>query len=269
MRVEVLGNAQDGGVPHLGCECELCEQARNDTNKSKRVASILLKEDEDVDTCARYLIDATPDIRYQVKGDYLDGIFLSHEGLGHMTGLLFLGKESHDYSGIPVYTSEDANEFMAKNDPYRFLKDRGNIEVHEIEDGDEQELQGGKVEVIEVEHPQVETDNFCFMIHGEDKKIFYISDIHEWSVETQELVKEADIAILDGTFWSADEIERYEEVPHPTIRTTMDRFEDVDTDIYFTHLNHTNPAFREDSEERAEMEERGYHVVEQGQEFDI
>lgn len=269
MRIEVLGNAQDGGVPHLGCDCDLCEEAREDNSKSKRVASLMLKEDEEEDTRARYLIDATPDLRYQIQGRYLDGIFLSHEGLGHMTGLLFLGKESYDYSGIPVYTSEAANDFMDQNDPYRFLKDRDNIDVNEIEDGDEQGVQGGRIEVIEVEHPQVETVNFCFMIHGEEKKVFYISDINRWSAKTKELVREADIAIVDGTFWSADEIERYEEVPHPSIQTTMDTFDDADTDIYFTHLNHTNPVFREDSEEHQEMEDRGYRIAEQGAEFSI
>jgi pyrroloquinoline quinone biosynthesis protein B len=187
-----------------------------------------------------------------------------------MTGLLFLGKESHDPEGIPVYTSEKNNDFLEKNDPYRFLKDRGNIEVNEIEDGDEQDLMNdGSVEIIETEHPQVETDNFCFMIEGGNKKLFYISDIHEWTHRVKEKVKEADIAILDGTFWSADEIGRYDEVPHPTITTTMDEMEDVDTDIYFTHLNHTNPAYREDSEERKELEDRGFKVAKQGIEFEL
>ncbi|MFT4892410.1 MAG: pyrroloquinoline quinone biosynthesis protein B [Candidatus Nanohaloarchaea archaeon] len=269
MKVEVLGNAQDGGVPHLGCSCDLCKQARDDPSKSKRISSIMIEEGEGDNSNAKYLIDATPDIRYQIEGDYIDGIFLSHEGLGHMTGLLFLGKESYDYEGIPVYTSEKNNDFLEKNDPYRFLKDRGNIEVNEIEDGDEQQLMNGCVEIIETEHPQVETDNFCFMIHGETRKLFYISDIHEWSHKIIEKVKEADVAILDGTFWSADEIGRYEEVPHPTITTTMEKMKEVETDIYFTHLNHTNPAYREDSEEREELEDRGFKVAKQGMEFEL
>ena len=270
MKVEVLGNAQDGGVPHLGCNCDICENARENPEDARRIASLMIKEGDGDKSDARYIIDATPDIRYQTNGKYIDGIFLSHEGLGHMTGLLFLGRESHDYEGVPVYTSEKNNMFLEKNDPYRLLKDRGNIEVEEIEDGDEQKLMSdGKVEVIETEHPQVETDNFCFMIHGEDRKLFYMSDIHEWTHRTKEKVKEADIAILDGTFWSDDEIERYEDVPHPTIRTTMETMEDVETDIYFTHMNHTNPVYREGSKEREKMEENGFWVAEQGMEFEI
>lgn len=270
MIVEVLGNAQDGGVPHLGCECDMCEKARSNTDEGKRIASIMLKEGENKNSNAQYLIDATPDIRYQITGSYIDGIFLSHEGLGHMTGLLFLGKESHDPEGIPVYTSKKANNFLEKNDPYRLLKDRGNIEVKEIEDGDKQNLMSnGCVEIIETEHPQVETDNFCFMIEGEDKKLFYISDIHRWNHKIKEKVKEADIAILDGTFWSADEIERYDEVPHPTIKQTMKEMDSVNTEIYFTHLNHTNPVYREDSDERKTLEEKGFNLAEQGLKFEI
>ncbi|PSG99403.1 MAG: pyrroloquinoline quinone biosynthesis protein PqqB [Nanohaloarchaea archaeon SW_7_43_1] len=269
MKVEVLGNAQDGGVPHLGCECELCEQAREKPEEAKKIASLLLEEGDGENSNARYLIDATPDLRYQITGKYIDGVFLSHEGLGHMTGLLFLGKESHNYEGIPVYTSEKANEFLQKNDPYRLLKDRGNIDVYEIEDGDEQNLMNGCIEIMETEHPRVNTNNFCFMIHGKEKKLFYVSDVHEWSHEIKQKVKEADIAILDGTFWSADEIDRYSEVSHPTITNTMAEMEDVNTEIYFTHLNHTNPAYREDSEERGELEKRGFEIAEQGMEFKI
>ncbi|MFB6209858.1 MAG: MBL fold metallo-hydrolase [Candidatus Nanohaloarchaea archaeon] len=267
MKIEVLGNMQDGGVPHLGCKCDTCESARNKGNQ-KRIASLLLKEDEG-NSQARYLIDATPDIRYQFDGQYLDGIFLSQDGIGHMTGLLYLGKESYDYSGIPVYTSPETHEFMQKNDPYRFLIDRGNIEINEIDDGDEQQLQGASIEVKHIEHPQVETKNFCFVIDGEHRKLVYIVDINEWRHGSRELVEEADVAIVDGTFWSSNEIDRFEEVPHPTIQKTMDEFEDTDTDIYFTHLNHTNPVLREESEERQQMEDMGFWIVEKGMEFEI
>ena len=268
MRVEVLGNVQDGGVPHLGCDCEICSKARDDPSEAKYVESILLKENNDENT-ARYLVNATPDIRQQVKWKYLDGIFVPHEGLGHITGLQFFGQEGPDISELSVFCCDDVEDYMMKNDPYRFLVDRNNLELHDFSDGETLELRGGEIESIQFHHPHLNHDTTAYMIHGEDKKLFYLADITDFNREIEEKVEEADIAIIDGTFWSEDEIGRFEEVPHPPIRRSLDEFADTDTKIYFTHLNHTNPALREDTEERSELESQGFHVAEQGMEFKL
>lgn len=268
MRVEVLGNVQDGGIPHLGCDCETCEEAREDANSQHYVSSLLVKENGHEDT-VRYLIEATPDIRFQIKGDYLDGVFLSQGHLGHIGGLPFFGTEGLDSDMLSVFCCPDVSNYIMKNDPHRLMVDKGQIEPHELGDGEEIDVQGGSIQARAIEHRHVNTDTTTFMLHGEDKKLYYISDTDRLTDDIKESIREADIAIVDGTFWSDDEIDRYEEVPHPTIQDTMEEFEDSDTDIYFTHLNHTNPALRKDSKERQELEERGFNVAEKGQEFEI
>jgi len=268
MRVEVLGNTQDGGVPHLGCECDLCSKVRDDPERQMHVGSILLKENSDDDT-VRYLIDATPDIRYQLRGKYIDGVFITHSELGHVTGLLYFGHEGPDASGLNVYGHDRVENFLMQNDPYRYLVDRGNIEVHNLEDNDDTPLQGGEIRARYFEHSLLNHPTTAYMIEGDERKLFYLSDIDEITEEIAELIEEAEIAVIDGTFWSEDEISRYEEVPHPTIKETIDRFEDSDTEIYFTHLNHTNPVLREDSEEREEMKDRGFDIAEKGDTFEI
>jgi pyrroloquinoline quinone biosynthesis protein B len=268
MKVEILGNVQDGGVPHLGCGCDVCEAAREDQRKQKYVASILLKESSDEDS-VRYLIDATPDVRYQIKGDYLDGVFISHGQLGHITGLLDFGEEGCDKNDLPVYVTDKTRRFIEHNDPYRLLIDKDNIDLKDFNDGESLNLQGAEIEAREAEHSRLNTDTTSFMIKGPEKKLFYMSDIHAWTEETLQSVKEADIAIVDGTFWNEEEIDRFEEVTHPVMKETMHKTEDWDTEIYFTHLNHTNPVLRKDSEERKELEERGYHVAEKGIEIEL
>jgi len=268
MRVEVLGNVQDGGVPHLGCDCDICEAAREDPRKQKYVGSLIIKENGEEDT-VRYLVDASPDMRFQIKGDYLDGVFLSHGHLGHVHGLLYFGTESLDTDKLAVNCTPEMRQFIMNNDPYRILVDRGQVEIHEFSNRDEIEIQGGSIEPRSVIHRYVTTDTVSFMIKGEEKDLYYLSDIDEWTEEAVASVREADIAVIDGTFWDKEEIDRYEEVPHPPIIESMNRFEDSDTEIWFTHLNHTNPALREDSEERRKLEEKGYKVVEKGTTFEI
>jgi pyrroloquinoline quinone biosynthesis protein B len=268
MRVEVLGNVQDGGVPHLGCTCELCEKAREDAREEKLVSSLLLKDDES-EASARYLVNATPDIRDQVKGDYLDGVFIPHEGLGHITGLQFFGQEGPDISDLSVFCCREVEDYMMKNDPYRFLIDRNNLQIQQLKDGEEMNLIGGKIEARQFHHPHLNHDTTAYMITGEEKKLFYLDDITDFTPEIKECVEEADVAIIDGTFWSEDEIGRFEEVPHPPIRRSLDQFADIETDIYFTHFNHTNPVLREDSEEREKVEKEGFSVAEEGLELEI
>ena len=268
MIVEVLGNMQDGGVPHLGCNCDVCEKARDDPSKAKYIESILLKESDEEDS-ARYLVNATPDIRQQVEYEYVDGVFIPHEGLGHITGLQFFGQEGPDTSDLSVFTSDTVEDYMMKNDPYRFLIDRNNVQIQEFKDGEVEDVRGGKIEAINLHHPHLNHDTTAYMIHGEDKKVFYLADITDFTREVEERVEEADIAILDGTFWSEDEIGRFEEVPHPTIRRSIDQFSDFNTEIYFTHMNHTNPVLEESSDERKQLHANGFEVVETGQKFSI
>ena len=269
MKVEVLGNVQDGGVPHLGCDCDVCKNARENPGEQKFVSSLLLKENED-ENSARYLVEASPDIRMQLSGgEYIDGVFIPLATLGHLTGLQYFGPEGPDASDLSVYCCEEVEDFMMKNDPYRLLIDRDNLEMQSFSDGDKVDLQGGSVESRQFYHQHVNYSTTGYMIEGEDRKLFYLADITEFTEEIEACIEEADVALIDGTFWSEDEIGRYEEVPHPEIRRSLDQFEDLDTKIYFIHMNHTNPVLREASEEREELEERGFSVADQGHEFQL
>lgn len=268
MEVKILGNIQDGGLPHMGCECELCQAAREDPCRQKFVSSILLREDSSEDSF-RYLIDASPDIRNQISGKYIDGVFIPHHEIGHATGLLFFGEQGIDANGVTVFCNDRVENFLMKNDPYRYLVDRDNIDISQVQDGERKDLQGVDLEVREEHHENLNREVSTYFLEGPEKTLYYVPDIHEWSDSVVGSIREADIAIIDGTFWSRDEIDRYDEVPHPPIEETMGQMEDFETEIYFTHINHTNPVLREGSDERQELEDRGFRIAEQDMELEI
>ncbi|MCK4571227.1 pyrroloquinoline quinone biosynthesis protein PqqB, partial [Candidatus Bipolaricaulota bacterium] len=94
----VLGTAQDGGIPHFGCDCSHCRAAWNDDSKRRLVASLGII---DHGAKAYWLVDASPDIREQLHllvSSYpsyrLAGVLLTHAHIGHYLGLAFLGRES-------------------------------------------------------------------------------------------------------------------------------------------------------------------------------
>jgi pyrroloquinoline quinone biosynthesis protein B len=164
-KVIVLGIAQDGGIPQIGCSQEICRTQHH------FVTSLAILYDK-----AIYLIDATPDLRqeYQgltsrhpeiVKKNLFDGIFLSHAHMGHYTGLMFLGKESISTKNTPVYCSTEMASFLSNNAPWSLLVSNKNIELKSFEAGKPIDF-GFKITPLSVPHRKEFTDTYGFLIQG-------------------------------------------------------------------------------------------------------
>ncbi|MFB6245596.1 MAG: MBL fold metallo-hydrolase [Candidatus Nanohaloarchaea archaeon] len=266
MKVEVLGSAQDGGTPHLGCDCEFCERTREDPTIHGLISSIMIEKSEG---SGRYLVEATPNIMMQIGSKYVDGLFVPHARLGTLGGIEFFGEEGMDADNLAVYCNPDVKHHLMNNDPYRRLIDRGNISTMDFCDGDSEQIGDGSIKALTMDHPHLGHDTTAYRIRGSERTLFYLPDINDWTPAIKREIEDADLAIIDGTFWSRDEIDRYDEVPHPTVQDSMEEFSDLETEIYFTHLNHTNPLLLKDSEEREEVESRGFGVAERGMEFEL
>ena len=83
---------------------------------------------------------------------------------------------------------------------------------------------------------------------------------------------EVNFALIDGTFWSGDELDGRDmsQSPHPPISDTigsLGRKEDGDPEVIFFHLNHTNPVIDPSSNECRELSSLGWSVGEQGTTF--
>ena len=88
------------------------------------------------------------------------------------------------------------------------------------------------------------------------------------------LLARCDIAYLDGSFFSEDELPGRDarEIPHPSIQRTLalcknlakGRSEDL-ASLRFTHFNHSNPAVEPDSEARSAIEAAGAGVAQEGE----
>jgi pyrroloquinoline quinone biosynthesis protein B len=275
-KVIVLGTAQDGGVPQIGCNQEICKTQRH------FVTSLAV-----VHGNALYLIDATPDLRDQhrqlvnrypelSKTNLFDAIFLTHAHMGHYSGLLFLGKESISTRQIPVFCSSEMASYLTKNAPWSLLIENKNIDLHPFKSGKEMDF-GFRIMPLAVPHRKEFTDTYGFMIQGANKSLLYIPDIDSWGPVKDSLAKwltHSDYALIDGTFYSASELpgRNIKLVPHPTIEHSMEFFHALPkfkSRIYFTHLNHTNPVFDLQSSERKKIQDAGYAVAVDWQEFPL
>ena len=107
--------------------------------------------------------------------------------------------------------------------------------------------------------------------------MLFIPDIDGWdawdeaSVRLEDQLAFVDVAYIDGSFFANGEIPGRDMsgFPHPRIRETMDRLQSLPeserTKVRFIHLNHTNPALDPDGDTRREIEERGFHVADEGE----
>ena len=288
--VRVLGTVQDGGFPHAACSCTRCTAARKDPALQRKVASLALC----FPSAPRvYLVDATPDIRQQLKavGDVrsapegrvnrapVDGIFLTHAHMGHYLGLGFFGFEAVNTTGLPVYCTPRMGEFLRNNGPWDQLVRLGNIQIRESLLAEPVTLDKGvTITALPVPHRDEYTDTVGFLIRGARSKLLYVPDTgtwQSWNPALPEIIKDVDIAILDGTFYSMDELpgRPVSSIGHPLITQSMDLLEsEVHSGrlrVFFTHLNHSNPALEVDSRARRETEERGFRILEEGQTFPL
>jgi pyrroloquinoline quinone biosynthesis protein B len=288
--VRVLGTVQDGGVPHAACRCVRCLAASRDPARKRRVASlgIILPQTRQV-----FLIDATPDIREQldllrddrdaprlgIDRSPVDGVFLTHAHMGHYTGLAFFGFEAVHTRGLPVYCSARFASYLRDNGPWSQLVEIGNVTLRESVPGDPISLSDRvSVTPLVVPHRDEFSDTVGFLIRGPASSLLYIPDADpwkRWDAESEAILDGVDIAILDGSFYSGEELPGRDlsAIGHPLIVDSMRRFESrVSTGqlrVYFTHLNHSNPALDPAGPERAEIERRGFRVLDEGEVFPL
>tara|TARA_Y100000590_G_scaffold354166_1_gene407376 strand:+ start:47 stop:931 length:885 start_codon:yes stop_codon:yes gene_type:complete len=256
VKIILLGTAQDGGVPHVGCLCNNCQIARTDCTLQQYVTSIGIV---DFTAGKSWLVDCTPDFGHQMDVLFqfapdcdLSGLLITHAHIGHYLGLAQLGAEVMNANLMPVYVSESMSEFLSCNAPWRQLVEQRNIDVVIIEsDGTTKLSPAISIKPVLVPHRKDFTDTFAFIIHGIKHSMFYCPDIDnwdDWEYDLSVFINKFNVALLDGTFYEDGELPDRDmsAVSHPLVSDTLKRLGDTNCDVRFVHLNHTNPLLRKD-----------------------
>jgi len=219
------------------------------------------------------MVDGSPDIREQMDllassfpGYRLAGLLLTHAHIGHYLGLAFLGRESLNTQHLLVLCTQRMGEFLRTNQPWKQLVDLGNIELSIVEPGHSTILGSTATATpILVPHRDEHSDTVAWSIAGPAKRLVYCPDIDRWERGILEAIAGADIALLDGTFYSVDELPDRDasEIPHPCISDSVKTFEGWKTEIQFIHLNHSNQLLS-DEELADQLRSRGFDIGKQG-----
>lgn len=277
----VLGVMQDGGLPHVGCRCTRCVAVYRDPAKGEYAACLAIVDGRSAEA-GIWLIDATPDIKYQLDllADVLgphptrskrlrqpNGIFLTHAHMGHVGGLPQLGPEAMAVRGLPVYAAPSLVQLLRETQLWRPLVE--NLDMIPVAARETvtlaEELQ---VTAVPVPHrDEWSAGTYAYRVQGPAKSLLYLPDIDSWEQwpEAREELASVDVALVDATFYSHDELGGQPPVAHPLVPHTLRLFGNLAGRLVLTHVNHTNPVLDANSSERAAVLAAGAKIAHTGQ----
>ena len=277
--IYVLGNVQDAGLPHIGCDEEICINAYSEKIKYYPTSLALV----DIQNHEYSLFDVTPDISDQLRiienhifNKFLlpKDIFITHAHIGHYAGLMYFGREALGSRGIKVNVLPRMYDFISLNGPWSQLVNLKNIALNKINFRDNIEITPNlSVVPIKVPHRDEFSETAAFLILGPNKSALFLPDIDKWdkwSMNIVEMLSNVDYAFIDATFYSSDEINRnIEEIPHPLVMETMDLLSDLPYEqrnkVYFIHMNHTNLMIDINSDISRKVLQKGFNIARLGQ----
>ena len=284
--VTILGTAQDGGIPQAGCSCQRCLDAHRNLKLRKYPVSLgILGVDG-----TKHIIEITKNLSEQLviwtpdKNELFipETVSITHLHLGHIEGIGQLGKPVMGLREVDIYLSPNNKDIFDNRSDIVLMEDEGNIRTHsknfyhpfEPKDGC-----GFSLQFIPIPHRSELGDNAAIIIKAEEKSILFMPDQDSWGDtldyhskdNIRDFLKKFDIdeALIDGTFWSMDELPGRDisKIPHPTIQETIQllgRKRKGDPEISFLHLNHSNPVNDLGSEQRKVVEGNGWKISEMG-----
>lgn len=270
--LHILGIAQDAGYPHVGCRRPCCLPAWADPSRRHLVSCLGL-----IDADRGWLVDATPDLpdqlnALQAQGASLAGVLLTHGHIGHYTGLVYLGREGLGAHRVPVYVLPRMRRLLSDNAPWEQLLRLENITLRDVKPREPTRLSPSlSFTPLLVPHRAEYTETAGYIITGPRRRVLYVPDVDFWWPGIEALLETVDLALLDGTFFTAAEVPDRDptEVPHPPIARSLERFSALPAEIRgrirFIHLNHSNPALNPGSDAAAAIARAGMGVAREGE----
>ncbi|MFC8637465.1 pyrroloquinoline quinone biosynthesis protein PqqB [Heyndrickxia sporothermodurans] len=310
MRIRVLGTAAGGGFPQWNCACPNCRDVREgDTALTPLLQSSLAISANEKDW---YLINAGPDVTKQIESfeplhagpeireTPLAGVILTDAQLDHTIGLLSLREGSR----LTIYGTEAVKKSLHSAFPvFPMLKNYCSWEwqtlypefMQKIGVFDEEEQLTLIVETVPVSRKpplyirlNKEDDSLVdvwevglvFHNKGTGKRFAYFPTLENISPDIEAHLRKADVLMIDGTFWSEDELTRMGatnrnaknmgHLPISGLSGTAQKLASFPAERkILVHINNSNPILRKDSRERYTLEQLGFEIAYDGMEVEV
>jgi len=315
MKIRVLGSAAGGGFPQWNCNCRNCAGVRRGSLRARaRTQSSIAVGGAGApgiaapgDASCWALVNASPDVLAQLRAhaDFqparaprdtaICAIVLVDGQVDHTTGLYMLRESTRAWT---IWCTDAVYADLTRGNPIlEVLAHYCRIERRRMSvDGSGFVIEGlpgirwhalpvaGKPAPYSPNRDSpVAGDNVALVLTDErtGKAAFYAPGLAEVDGATWQAMRSAACVLVDGTFWSDDEMPRLGLSPRRArdighlaqsgpggMLEWLDQLPDATRKILI-HVNNTNPILDEDSAERAELGRHGIEVAWDGMEIEI
>ena len=299
MRIRVLGAAAGGGFPQWNCNCRNCDGVRNGSVRATpRTQSSIAVSPDNINWI---LFNASPDLLAQYKGfaelqparairdTAIRSVVLMDAQIDHTTGLLML----REGRPLEIYCTAMAREDLSTGNPlFKILGHYCGVNWHEVPTA-----RGNSFPVIGAEQltftavplksnappysphrdNPLEGDNIGMRIADprSGKVLFYAPGLGEIEPHLKPFLEEADVLMVDGTFWTDDEMielglskkhaRDIGHLPQSGAGGMIDVLKPLKASRkILIHINNTNPILDEDSDQRRQLASAGIEVAYDG-----
>ena len=297
MRIRVLGSSAGGGFPQWNCNCTNCDGLRRGSinAKARTQSSIAVT----VNGADWLLVNASPDILAQIQANPelqparatrdsgIAAVLLMDAQIDHVTGLLMLRERQ---SPLQLLATPEVFSDIAEGFPItKILSHYCGVNALPLQ------LDAGFLPVPGLDGMAVlpvvlsskpppyspfrecprPGDNIGLVINNPvtGQRAFYAPGLGEMTPELLALMAECAVVLVDGTFWTEDEMQRLGfsskgarqigHLPQSGAGGMIEQLATLPTSVrkILIHINNTNPILREDSSECAVLSAHGIEVA--------
>lgn len=308
MIVKILGSAAGGGFPQWNCNCRNCSGVRKGRVRSIARTQTQIAFSPDDQTW--FLVGASPDLRSQIlsspalspraghTSSPIAGIFLPSAEVDAVMGLLHL----REFQSFLVFATASVQDVLragnrifqvlyrgsppvewrtlSSNSPFRYhFSDNLGVSPtlvcdtipisNSLPDYVNEEFRGGR---------STDEASVGFLFGDSGKRFLVAPSLPDVDRFRQTEAMSADLLLIDGTFWSDDELrctgrsgKTAREMGHLPLSGAgglLARFpRDVPGRRILIHINNTNPILDEDSAEHRAVRDAGFEIAYDGLEI--
>ncbi|MBS4175671.1 pyrroloquinoline quinone biosynthesis protein PqqB [Bacillus sp. FJAT-49736] len=307
MRIRVLGAAAGGGFPQWNCACSNCRSVREGkagvypSSQSSLAISVNNKD--------WYLVNAGPDVHNQIESfsalhagpgireTPIAGVILTDAELDHTIGLLQL----REGSNLTIYGTERVRNCLHSDFPvfpmlasycsweWQPLSPNSEVQVGPLGEGEEESVILETVPVSRKPPLYSKSNNvdegiweigLVFRNIKTGKSLAYFPTLERMTPSIEACFQRADILIVDGTFWSEDElvemgaaVRNARSMGHLPISGEAGIAEMIAgypaRRKILIHINNSNPILLKHSMERKRLEQLGIEIAYDGMELEV
>lgn len=308
MRVKVLGSAAGGGFPQWNCACSNCSRVRGGVfhGHVRTQTQLAVTADDE----SWFLVNASPDLRQQIlatpelapvaaqRSSPITGVVLTSADVDAVMGLLHL----REFHPLRIYATRGIRRIVTEgNILFRTLeRSAPPVEWCDLTLGKEVALAAAHLSSTRADlrcmavplngaYPEYvnaalrktlapEEAVIALVISAGPRKMFFAPGLPPNSGDWKAHVRACELALLDGTFWTDDELiavrgagRTAREMGHLPLSGSGGLLEELRPETatrrVAIHINNTNPVLDEDSAEHRAMLNAGWEIARDGMEF--